>query len=92
MIDEIDAVLIDKECRFDAGWHVLGLTACTRADHTQRELFYLEKMLGFKFIESKVQIAIPEVDISRSGITINSFIETSQTKHALMFYVDAAAT
>ena len=92
MIDEIDAALIDKKCRFDTGWHVLGLTACTRDDHTERELFYLEKILGFTFVESKVQSAIPEVDLNRSGATIDSFTKMSQAKHALMFYVDATAT
>ena len=92
VIDEIDAALINKKCRVDKGWHVLGLTACTRADHTQRELFYLEKILGFKFVESKVQSAIPEVDLNRSGVTIDSFTKMSQAKHALMFYVDATAT
>ena len=92
MIDEIDAAIIDKKCRFDTGWHVLGLTACTRADHNQRELFYLETILGFKFVESKVQSAIPEVDFNRSGVTIDYFIKMSQVKHALMFYVDATAT
>ena len=59
MIDEIDAALIDKKCRFDTDWHVLGLTACTRADHSQRELFYLEKILEAKLALILDLLALP---------------------------------
>ena len=39
-----------------------------------------------------MQSAIPEVDLDRSGATIDSFTKMSQAKHALMFYLDASAT
>ena len=92
LVDEVDSVLLDKRCTFGQEWFVLGLTACEREDYSAAEIQYIEQTANFTLKESNVQDLLPQHDIRKNATNLDDFVSANASKHALMFYIDAADT
>ena len=67
IIDEVDAVLLDKKISFSKLPKIIGVTATARIEFKGLEKNYIEDALGFTIFDSKIAGNCPEIgSIARS--------------------------